>query len=902
MPPASSGSAFEGGAAALTPNGDPVLAARFAVPRVPKTFIRRPRVAARITRALAGPGRLVLVNGPAGAGKTMLVASLAAAAVLPGRVVWLTVEPGDNAPGNFWAYVLGALRHRGVALPDVIGVPARPDEVDDSLLSRLAAYLNGLAEPVILVLDEWERVSAPEVADELQFVFHHAGTGLRLVLVSRSEPLLPLHRYRAAGEVTDIRAADLAFRPEETAELARRHGLPLSAEAARTLTERTGGWAAGLQLCILAAQRAGDPETFLKEFETEQSTVADFLLAEVLQAQPAASQDLLLRTSVCERTHPGLANALTGRDDAALVLAELERANAFVEPIGHSWYRLHPLFAEILRAHLNTRHPGLEPELHGKAARWLSDAGLLMEALPHAADAGEWTFAADRLVDDLAIGQIFTGLDADWLGEMFTGMPLETRGPTADLVRAACELARYNIDGGLTHLRRAEQNLPPVEQHGASAAHLSCALLRVLVGRLIASPGMTETAARRATELDAREVLSKRLEAHPEIRALSLAAQGSVQLWAGRFGAARGALTAAVAAKDNPSTVLPRYESLGRLALLDFLEGWPGRAEAHARQAITEAERSGMPHSARTSLGQSVLAAVEIEHDDLASARTHLHQAPPPSPRFRDPMIASWLAVTRSRLMLAGGKPAKALRVLDDIQQIRPTEIPSPWVDAQVALAVAAAHTALGHAQAAAEVLAGQPDAGPEWVIASAHAHLAADDREAACSVLNTLPGPGSQGSQGPAVTVRALLVRAEAAHILGNEATAQRLVARALAVARPERLGRPFLEAGPWLRELLDRRPALRQAHGWLPTGLVAKPCAEHTAGDALGPMIDPLSDREREVLGRLSQMSSTEEMAVELFLSVNTVKTHLRHIYRKLGVTGRRQAVRRARELHLL
>ncbi|QNE76031.1 hypothetical protein F0344_16640 [Streptomyces finlayi] len=301
----SRGSAREGTAGALTPNGDPVLTARFAVPSVPETFIRKTRLADRLTRALAGPGRLVLVNGPAGAGKTLLVADWAGTPPLPGRVVWLTAESGDNAPGIFWAYVLEALRHHGLTLPDGIAGPARPGEVDDSLLSQL---------------------------------------GLRLVIISRTEPLLPLHRYRTAGEVAEIRDADLAFLPEETAELASRHGMALSDEGARALTERTGGWAAGLRLCILAAQGADDPESFLKEFETGQSAVADFLLAEVLQAQSAVSQDLLLRTSICERIHPGLANSLTGRDDAALVLSELRRANALVEPLGHSWYRLHPLF------------------------------------------------------------------------------------------------------------------------------------------------------------------------------------------------------------------------------------------------------------------------------------------------------------------------------------------------------------------------------------------------------------------------------------------------------------------------------------------------------------------------------------------------------------------------------
>ncbi|MFC8272651.1 LuxR C-terminal-related transcriptional regulator [Streptomyces sp. NPDC057271] len=888
-----------GSAGARTPNGDPVLAARFTVPSVPPTFVGRRRVTERLTRALAGQCRLVLVNGPAGAGKTLLVASLAGRRPLPARLVWLTAESGDNAPGVFWAYVLEALRHHGVALPDGIGSPARPDEVDNSLLSRLSACLNGRTEPVILVLDEFERVSAPEVADELQFVLHHAGAGLRLVLVSRTEPLLPLHRYRAAGEVTEIRGADLAFRPEETADLSRRHGLPLSDEGARTLTERTGGWAAGLRLSILAAQRADDPESFLKEFEAGQSTVADFLLAEVLQTQSAASRDLLLRTSICERTHPGLANALTGRDDAALVLAELERANAFVEPIGHSWYRLHPLFAEILRAHLNSRHPGLERELHGVAARWLSDAGLLMEALPHAADAGDWTFAADRLVDDLAIGHLLAGLDADRLGVLFTRMPPDTPGPAADLVRAARALARYDVGRGLANLSRAEAHLPPVEAQDASAVHLSCALLRVLAGGLLGSADMAETADRRAEELGSREVLSKRLEAHPEIRTLRLAALGAARLWAGRFDEARAALAAAVQAPDRTSTALPRHDSLERLALIDVLEGWPGRAEAHARQAIAEAERSGLPPSARTPLGQLVLAAVAIERDELDSARAHVHRATLSSPRSRDPITTSWLIVTRSRLLLAEGSPAKALHALDDIREMPSAEMPSPWVDAQVALAAAAVHTALGRPRAAAEVLAGRLDDGPECVIASARARLAAGDEEAALSLLDILPGPDGQG---PAVTVRTLLVRAEAARLLGNEAAAQHLVARALAVARPERLGRPFLEAGCWLRELLDRRPSPGQRHGWLPTGLVAEPSVVDTGGPALAPVTEPLSDREREVLGRLAQMMSTEEIAAELFLSVNTVKTHLRHIYRKLAVTRRGEAVRRARELDLL
>ncbi|WP_308315804.1 hypothetical protein [Streptomyces sp. CC228A] len=433
-------------AAARAPDGHPVLAARFAVPAVPEVFVRRPRLAERLTAGLRHP--LTLVSGPAGAGKTLLAADWIRN-LPPGTAAWLTVEQEDSVPGVFWAYVLHALRHHGIPPPPHLGGPARPGEVDRSLLARLAAWLDGRDAPVVLVLDAFDRVAdCTELAQELEFLLRHAGPGLHVVITGRTEPLLPLHRYRAAGDLVDIRGADLAFRAEETAELAARHGLALSAGCAAVLTERTGGWAAGVRLCTLAAQREEDPEGFLRDFEPGHSTVADFLLAEVLAAQPAETRDLLLRTSVLDGIHPALADALTGRDDAAPILAELHRANAFVAPLGHDWYRVHPLFAEILRVQLRVHRPGLEPELHRRAARWLYGAGLPDQALPHAAAAGDWEQAAAELVARPAIGRLLTGPDAARLGDLFAGLPEDASGPAVDLVRAARELARHDVDRG----------------------------------------------------------------------------------------------------------------------------------------------------------------------------------------------------------------------------------------------------------------------------------------------------------------------------------------------------------------------------------------------------------------------------------------------------------------------
>ncbi|MCI3273873.1 LuxR C-terminal-related transcriptional regulator [Streptomyces cylindrosporus] len=876
-----------------TPDGGPLLAARFGLPAVPRTFVRRPRLIARLTQGVRRP--VTLVNGSAGAGKTLLVADWTTGPRVPRRIAWLTVEAEDNSPGVFWTYVLEALRRRQLAgSDDGVGTPARSGEVDHSMLARLAALLSRQQRPVVLVLDEFERVAASaEIADELNFVLRHSGGGLRLVVISRTEPLLPLHRYRAAGEAVDIRGADLAFLPRETAELLDRHGMSLSDEGVRALTTRTGGWAAGLRLSILAAQQAEDPEAFLKEFEAGQSTLADFLLAEVLDAQPPETQDLLLRASILEQIRPELADVLTGRDDAAPILDELQHANAFVESLGHSTYRLHPLFAEILRVHLRVRRPGLEPVLHRTAAQWLSGAGLPAEALPHAADAGDWEFAATLFVEELAIGRLRTGLEVDRLDRLFSRMPPEASGPAVDLVRAARELARHDIDRGLRHLRRVESRLGEEDQVSA-ALRLSCATLRVLAARMTGSADEAEAAAQDAEA--ARPALPQELvDRHPELPALMLTDLGSAQLWEGRFDAARATLSAAAGVTASPVTASPRHESLGRLALIDFLRGWPARAERHAREAVAQAERSGLPPTARTGVAQLVLAAVAIDRDELGEARGHLDRAAAASAALHDPIVTTGLTLLRSRLRLAGGDPQAALRALEGLDQDTPAIRPSPWVHDRAVLTVGASHLAAGRPLAALEVFHQDKDPAPENRVTEARAMLDAGQQDAALELLDELPtGPG----EGPAVTVRALLVRAQAAELLGNGDAAARLIARALFVARPEGLRRPFLETGPWLRRLLHRRPELVAVHDWLPATVRGELPRDRSPAE----LIEPLSRREHEILERLAQLMSTEEIAEDIHLSVNTVKTHLKSIYRKLGAGRRGEAVRRARELHVL
>ncbi|MFC5672833.1 LuxR C-terminal-related transcriptional regulator [Streptomyces incanus] len=920
------------GHSGVDPRGDPFLRTRYAIPPRPVTFLRRERLTRHLDSALSTP--LTIVNGAAGAGKTLLVADWAAGLERP--VAWFTTDAEELRPGVFWAYVLQALRAAGVPVPAAVGSPADPGRVDETLLNRLAAELSGpmtARGPAVLVLDEFDRVAAPDTAAQLDFVLRHAGPGLRLVVASRTEPLLPLHRYRAAGELTEIRDAELAFTAREAGELLGRHGLSLPATVTDALVDRTRGWAAGLRLCALAARESPDPETYLKEFEAGQSTVADFLLAEVLDIQPPGTQDLLLRVSVLERFCPGLANALTGRFDAGAVLDSLHHRNAFVQHLGHSWYRLHPLFGEILRAHLEVRRPGLAPELHRRAARWLKAAGFLPETLVHGAAAGDWEFAAGALVGDLAVGQLFAGLRSAGLDELFSRMPPGVTGPAPELVRAARDLARGDLERGPVRLERAGKllagGIPDREGYESpeddrEAARLCWALLEVFAARLTGAPARAERAVRLTGELRGA-VPAELLDRHPELTALLLAHLGSARLWAGRFEDARTVLTAAVAGPGGASTALPREDALAQLALLDQLNGWPGRAERKASQALAEIARYSLPGPPGTGLERLVLAAVAVDRDELDRAQGLLDEAAAPAesgPRSAlpsasrpapasaphaphasapsvDPVVVAVRAVTTARLMLARGDAHAALRAVAAAPPPGATaEAPSPWLRGHMALVTASARLAEGQPEEAVAVLREVPLDQPACAVEAARMQLAAgSDPGAAADLLDALHGAGRTG---PGVSVRAALVRAQSGHLAGDPVTARRWLGVALRVARHPRLRRPFVESGPWIGPLLDTDPLRGLAAGWLVTGSadVPPPGVEESVEEP----VEELSGRERDVLRRLARMMTTEEIAADLYVSVNTVKTHLKNVYRKLDVNRRADAVRRAHALRLL
>ncbi|QMU76513.1 transcriptional regulator [Streptacidiphilus sp. PB12-B1b] len=872
----------------LEPSGDPMLAARFAVPPLPRLRVHRPALLSRLTAGARGP--LTLVNGPAGAGKTMLAAAWLAESPVPGPAVWLTVEPGD-APGAFWAYVLEAFDRHGVKLATAPGRPTRAAGVDRSFLVRIAEGLAESEQPVVLVLDQFDADCAREITDGLQFVLRNCAGGLRLVLTGRTDSLLPMHRYRAAGALAEIRNADLRFTVAETRLLLREHGLELSAEAVRVLADRTGGWAAGLRLCALAMQAGEDPEAFVREFAASRTTIADYLLTEVLDAQPPSTQELLLRASVTDPIHPDLADALTGRDDAAWTLARLARANAFLEQVdGSAWYRLHPLFAEVLHAHLRHRHPGLEPGLHRRAARWLAGTGRLTDAVAQAAAGGDWQFAAGLLVDRLAVDRLFTGLDCERLTRTFAAMPQGLPGAAPAVVAAACRLAGQDLDGCVGELRRADEYL---DESAAPATRLSRALVGARAGRLSGDLAATGQAVADATRLldDCPQLLPGR---RPEIRALLLASQGAVELGAGRFDRAEARLSAAVEACDGPGTEQPLCEALGSLALVELVRGRLEQAAEHARGSLAVAERSALLPPRAAGIDHLVLAGVATEHDDLATARAELDLAAASAGPLPEPVAAAAAAVIRCRLATAAGDLEEALAEVRAPGAAAHARRLPRWAVDDLAIAESSAYLAHGDPGAALDLLEAAACDRPEHTVALARALLAAGHRRRAMDLLAELPADAPISTAG---RVRACLVQAQGAAENGSAREARRFLRQALGQARPQELRRVFVESGPCVRRLLRQDPQLARAHPWLPSG-----GAGHPARPGRAALVAPVTEREVEVLCQAAQLLSTEEIAAALYLSVNTVKTHLKSVYRKLSVTRRGDAVRRARDLGLL
>ena len=441
---------------------------RVGMPAAHTEMVERRHLVEILRRGARGP--VTLLSAPAGFGKTVLVNAWIPLIHPSVPVAHLTMREDDESPAVFWASAIAALRTAGV---DVSGVPApaASEGIDRPMLAELIRSINAHGGPVVWVLDCGEFSLAPTLGEGLHRVIEECQEDLHLVLLTRADPPLPLHRYRLGENLTEIRAADLVFTASEASTLLQRAGLDLAPLDAVTLRSRTAGWPAGLQFAAMTLVGRVDVDQAIREFRGDAGNVAAFLTTEVYAKQPRRIQEFLLRTCLVDEMSPELASVLTGQAGAAGVLQFVAHGNAFVEPVPGKpgWYRYQSLFREFLRSQLTFEHPELKPTLHRAAAEQLAADGQILVSLQHAVAADAWSLATRLLVEGLWVGGLLVGGHRTVLRELFAPLPREVEGAASVVTRAALALVERDKLQCDTELAQATHLLERGPRGGAAS-------------------------------------------------------------------------------------------------------------------------------------------------------------------------------------------------------------------------------------------------------------------------------------------------------------------------------------------------------------------------------------------------------------------------------------------------
>jgi LuxR family maltose regulon positive regulatory protein len=859
------------------------------VPRPAKGTVVRPRLWARLDRGMERP--FTLVSAPAGSGKTELLAQWIATGGPPGPVAWVPLGRDEADPHRFWADVMASLGGAHVGLA-TLAPPPRGE-----LRPFLTSVINTMAavdEPLVLVLDDLHLAGSPGVIRDLEWVLENAPANFRLVAATRSDPLFRLQRLRVAERMSEVRAADLAFTREEAAVLLR--GLDLPRDDLELLWRRTEGWVAGLKLAQLSLEGHEDPHAFVAGFAGGDSAVSDYLMSEVVARQPPDTLDFLLRTSIAERMTGELAEALTGDASGSHMLRELERRDAFVSRVGarHGWYRYHGLFADVLRAELHRRLPGEAPRLHRIAAAWHARNGAPLEALRHAVEAGDWVLAGEVLGDYWLVF-VLRGAGMA-LYELVERIPEEVVRSDAELslATAGLLLERGDPEGADKLLVRAHElvmDLPEPRRRRFAVTSAATALYRA---RLRGDVQEALSAA--------RIVLDEHWdrEVAVEVRALTLANLGIAEFWDGDLEDAGEHLqqAAGLALECSNDFVLFLAESYAAAA--DAREGRLNESRTRAHTAIQLAERRGWTRLAHAAVAYSALARVHLWQGEVDRAEALAEQATRALEHSPEPLLRPAVAQLRARLCMLKGDHLTALDLLAAAGAHEPLP---PFLRVSKGLLEAELWLGLGEPARARRRLA-EVDAedAPDAAIGLARLELASGDPGAAIRAVVSFLADERQPVL-PFARTEAWTIDAIARHAVHDEDGAMRALERALDLAEPRGYSGILARYGAPLRLLLRRRVERGTGHRALAAQLLST-LDGSAAGDRAAPstLLEPLSERELTVLRFLPTMMSNAEIASEMFVSVNTVKTHLKHVYRKLDVADRRDCVRRARELRLL
>lgn len=902
-----------------------LLTTKLYIPRPRSNLVSRPRLIGRLNAGL--DRKLTLIAAPAGFGKTTLLSEWIPQS--PRCVTWLSLDEGDNDPARFWAYFIAAVQmlnpEIGLSAQAMLRSPQLPDfeTVLTTLINELAAFPDQFAH----VFDDYHVIENADIDRGLAFMLEHQPPNMHLVINSRADPDLPLSRLRGRGQLVEIRAADLRFTfYEASLFLNRAMGLDLSQESIAALEQRTEGWIAGLQLAALSMQGSADVDGFIKAFTGSNRYIVNYLIEEVLNQRPEGTLDFLLQTSILDRMCGPLCEAVTGQADGGGTLRRLERAHLLTIPLDDEgrWYRYHHLFAEVLQARLRQSQPESMAELHGRASDWYEANDSVNEAVRHALAAGDAVRAGDLIERErwTLLGRGEANTLRNWLDEL-PGEVVSDR-PGLNLAYAWIFSLLEQAESIEPRLQKAETALAVNGSEGSDQVAQSADAMRGEIATLRAETALSQSDIPRAIEL-CRDALKLLPEDNPMMLGVTTYFLGHGERRSGNMTEAERVYDRASSLGLQTDNFLLALHALANLSDVQIFMGrlndaaetsqrilqvtaerrrqsWPvaglayqglsklhyewndlDRAERDSRLGIEAGQRGGLTGLEISS--RSVLAFTVQARGDLGGADQILQQIAAMTDQHHHPVHAARAAAWEARLRLRQGRTEQAVRWAETCG-LHGDDAVLPYAREAEYLTLARVLIAQGQSGVVLELL----------------------DR-----LLQVAVSDQRGGSQ-----IQILMLQALARQRHSDLPGALKALERALALAEPEGYMRTFVDEGEMMRLLIDDfrlaiaegKPENLRLSSYVDKLLFAfggaslESVPDSTIGQesAISTLVDPLSERELEVLRLIQAGLNNQEIAEQLVIATSTVKTHLNNLYGKIGVHSRTQAVAIARDLGLL
>lgn len=927
-----------------------ILATKLYIPPHRAGAVHRPRL---ITRLQAGlRGKLTLISAPAGFGKTTLVSEWVSqisdlrgtnsdlrngqsADSSPGNeyaIAWLSLDEGDQDTTRFLTYLVAALQtvapHIGAQALAMLQSPQ--PAATESILTHLLNEIAGLTRPCVLVLDDYHLIDAREIDEALTFLLDHLPPQLHLLITTREDPNLPLARLRVRGKLTEIRVEDLRFAPEEVAEfLNQAMGLNLSPENIAALEARTEGWIAGLQMAALSIEGRTDSSGFIQAFTGSHHFILDYLVEEVLQQQPESVRSFLLQTAILDRLSGSLCDAVTEGKDSQKVLESLERGNLFLVPLDHErkWYRYHHLFAEMLRARLGTEQTAAIEVLHTRASTWYAQQGQAADAIRHALAAADFEGAAgliERAWPEMD-HQFQTQIWQSWV--MALPSEVVNMRPVLNLNYAWALLNSGNLESATARLNVAEACLNRIAGKKDISEFPEVGVIVVDEEQFRYAPASIATARSYQAQaqgdwpssvLYAREALDQ-YESDDHLRRGPAAALLGLAHWAnGELEEAFQSIADAMLNFQLAGNLLFAISGTYGMADLRMAQGRLREAFRVYEKALKLVQEQSGTLLLGTSDIYSGLAVIHLEFGEKETSMSYLQQSEELGTAHALPDWPFRLHLLKASIQESQGNWDETLDLLEEAERLYyPSPVPMIRPIPAMKVRVWLRQGKLAEAQGWLRKSSVSDDDDLHFLREFEHLTLAriliyqyeqdrnAETIKSAIHLLTRLLAAAETGERGGSV-ISILLLQALAYSAQDHESQAIESLRKALTLAAPEGYLTTFVLEGKSMAQLLSTLAAqgimpayVQQILAGFPDAQAPVPTPSRLAEQ---PLVEPLSQRELEILALISKGYSNQEICDRLFLALSTVKGHNRNIFGKLGVQRRTEAVARARELGLL